>query len=49
MKLGFVIPIVGPAISGAPGLTAFCRGRRMTCENGSLWLDRPSASTITRH
>jgi hypothetical protein len=24
MKLGFVIPIVGPAIGGAPGLTAFC-------------------------
>jgi len=26
MKLGFVIPIVGPAVSGAPGLSAFCRG-----------------------
>ena len=26
MKLGFVIPLVGPAVSGAPGLTAFCRG-----------------------
>jgi probable F420-dependent oxidoreductase len=25
MKLGFVIPIVGPAVSGAPGLSAFCR------------------------
>jgi probable F420-dependent oxidoreductase len=26
MKLGFVIPIVGPAISSAAGLSAFCRG-----------------------
>jgi hypothetical protein len=26
MKLGFVIPIVGPAVSGAPCLSAFCRG-----------------------
>ncbi len=26
MKLGLVIPIVGPAVSGAPGLSAFCRG-----------------------
>jgi probable F420-dependent oxidoreductase len=37
MKLGFVIPIVGPAISGAPGLTAFCRGLE---EHGydALWV-----------
>jgi probable F420-dependent oxidoreductase len=26
MKLGFVIPIVGPAITSAVGLSAFCRG-----------------------
>jgi probable F420-dependent oxidoreductase len=26
MKLGFVIPFVGPAVSSATGLTAFCRG-----------------------
>lgn len=26
MKLGFVIPIVGPAVSSAGGLSAFCRG-----------------------
>jgi probable F420-dependent oxidoreductase len=26
MKLGLVIPVVGPAVSGAPGLSAFCRG-----------------------
>jgi hypothetical protein len=26
MRLGFVIPIVGPAISSAVGLSAFCRG-----------------------
>jgi probable F420-dependent oxidoreductase len=26
MKLGFFIPIVGPAISSAAGLSAFCRG-----------------------
>lgn len=26
MRLGFVIPIVRPAVSGAPGLSAFCRG-----------------------
>ncbi|MDV3126513.1 TIGR03619 family F420-dependent LLM class oxidoreductase [Mycobacterium sp. 21AC1] len=26
MKLGFVIPIVGPAVSSAVGLSAFCRG-----------------------
>ena len=26
MKLGFVIPLVGPAVSGAAGLSAFCRG-----------------------
>src|SRR5450631_240762 len=26
VKLGFVIPIVGPAVSGAAGLSAFCRG-----------------------
>jgi hypothetical protein len=26
MNLGFVIPIVGPAVGGAPGLSALCRG-----------------------
>jgi alkanesulfonate monooxygenase SsuD/methylene tetrahydromethanopterin reductase-like flavin-dependent oxidoreductase (luciferase family)/RNA polymerase-binding transcription factor DksA len=26
LRLGFVIPIVRPAVSGAPGLSAFCRG-----------------------
>jgi probable F420-dependent oxidoreductase len=26
MKLGFAIPIVGPAVSSATGLSAFCRG-----------------------
>lgn len=26
MKLGFVIPFVGPAVSSATGLSAFCRG-----------------------
>ncbi len=26
MKIGVAIPIVGPAVNGAPGLTAFCRG-----------------------
>ena len=26
MKLGFVLPTVGPAISSAAGLSAFCRG-----------------------
>jgi len=26
MKLGFALPIVGPAVSGAAGLSAFCRG-----------------------
>jgi alkanesulfonate monooxygenase SsuD/methylene tetrahydromethanopterin reductase-like flavin-dependent oxidoreductase (luciferase family) len=26
MKLGFALPIVGPAISSAAGLSAFCRG-----------------------
>ncbi|MDA4107807.1 TIGR03619 family F420-dependent LLM class oxidoreductase [Mycolicibacterium holsaticum] len=26
MKLGFVIPIIGPAITSAVGLSAFCRG-----------------------
>jgi probable F420-dependent oxidoreductase len=26
MKLGFVIPFVGPAVSSAAGLSAFCRG-----------------------
>ncbi|BBZ70146.1 TIGR03619 family F420-dependent LLM class oxidoreductase [Mycobacterium paraseoulense] len=26
MKLGFAIPIVGPAVSSAAGLSAFCRG-----------------------
>ena len=26
MKLGFALPIVGPAISSAAGLIAFCRG-----------------------
>jgi hypothetical protein len=25
MKLGFVIPFVGPAVSSAAGLSAFCR------------------------
>ena len=25
MKLGFVIPSVGPAVNGAVGLSAFCR------------------------
>jgi hypothetical protein len=26
MKLGFALPKVGPAISSAAGLSAFCRG-----------------------
>jgi len=26
MTLGFTLPIVGPAISSAAGLSAFCRG-----------------------
>ncbi|ETZ38334.1 hypothetical protein [Mycobacterium intracellulare] len=26
MKLGFALPIVGPAVSSAVGLSAFCRG-----------------------
>ena len=26
MKLGFVIPFIGPAVSSATGLSAFCRG-----------------------
>ena len=26
MKLGFTLPIIGPAISSAAGLSAFCRG-----------------------
>ena len=26
MKLGFALPIVGPAVSSAAGLSAFCRG-----------------------
>ena len=26
MKLGFVIPLVGPAVGSAVGLSAFCRG-----------------------
>jgi len=26
MKLGFALPIVGPAISSAAGLSTFCRG-----------------------
>jgi hypothetical protein len=26
MKLGFVIPFVGPAVSSAAGLSALCRG-----------------------
>ena len=26
MKLGFVIPFVGSAVSSAAGLSAFCRG-----------------------
>jgi alkanesulfonate monooxygenase SsuD/methylene tetrahydromethanopterin reductase-like flavin-dependent oxidoreductase (luciferase family) len=26
MELGFCIPIVGPAVSSAVGLSAFCRG-----------------------
>ena len=26
MKLGFGIPVIGPAVSSAVGLSAFCRG-----------------------
>ncbi|MFI9646320.1 hypothetical protein ACIHAA_08525 [Streptomyces sp. NPDC052040] len=26
MKLGFTLPIIGPAISSATGLSTFCRG-----------------------
>src|ERR1700755_3138871 len=26
MKLGFGIPVIGPAVSSAAGLSAFCRG-----------------------
>ncbi len=41
MKLGFAIPIVGPAASGAPGLSAFCRGLE-DLGYDTLWVgDRP--------
>ncbi|MGV0645266.1 TIGR03619 family F420-dependent LLM class oxidoreductase [Mycolicibacterium sp. XJ879] len=37
MKLGFVIPIIGPAITSAVGLSAFCRGLEdLGCD--TLWV-----------
>ncbi|GGJ58499.1 hypothetical protein GCM10010121_081450 [Streptomyces brasiliensis] len=41
MKLGFTLPIVGPAISSAAGLSAFCRGIE-DLGYDTLWVgDRP--------
>jgi hypothetical protein len=37
MRLGFGIPVIGPAVSGAAGLAAFCRGLEETGYD-SLWV-----------
>ncbi|WP_226899682.1 hypothetical protein [Nonomuraea phyllanthi] len=37
MKLGFALPIIGPAISSAAGLSAFCRGIE-DLGQGTLWV-----------
>jgi hypothetical protein len=51
MKLRFVIPLVGPAISGAPGLTAFRRGLEElgTTPSGSViaWSRRSMWAAVT--
>jgi hypothetical protein len=35
MKLGFALPIVGPAISSAAGLTTFCCGLERLAGSGA--------------
>lgn len=48
MRLGFVIPIVGPAISGAAGLSTFCRGLE-DLGYDTLWVGDRLVTPVNMH
>jgi probable F420-dependent oxidoreductase len=48
MKLGFVIPFVGPAVSSAAGLSAFCRGLEDLGYN-TLWVGDRLVTPVNMH
>src|SRR6201995_4752930 len=48
MKLGFAIPIVGPAVRGAAGLSTFCRGLE-DLGYGTLWVGDRLLTPVNMH
>ena len=46
MKLGFAIPIVGPAVSSSAGLSAFCRGLEDLGDH-TLWVGHRLVTPVT--
>ncbi|OBI40491.1 TIGR03619 family F420-dependent LLM class oxidoreductase [Mycobacterium sp. E796] len=48
MKLGFALPIVGPAISSAAGLSAFCRGLEELGYD-TLWVGDRLVTPVNMH
>jgi alkanesulfonate monooxygenase SsuD/methylene tetrahydromethanopterin reductase-like flavin-dependent oxidoreductase (luciferase family) len=48
MKLGFALPIVGPAVSSAAGLSAFCRGLEDLGYN-TLWVGDRLVTPVAMH
>ena len=48
MKLGFAIPIVGSAVSGAAGLSAFCRGLE-DLGHDTLWVGDRLVTPVEMH
>ena len=48
MKLGFVIPFVGPAVSSATGLSAFCRGLEDVGYD-TLWVGDRLVTPVNMH
>ena len=48
MKLGFTLPIIGPAISSAAGLSAFCRGIE-DLGYDTLWVGDRLATPVEMH
>ncbi|TPG34453.1 TIGR03619 family F420-dependent LLM class oxidoreductase [Mycolicibacterium hodleri] len=48
MKLGFVIPFVGPAVSSAVGLSAFCRGLE-DLGYDTLWVGDRLVTPVNMH
>jgi hypothetical protein len=48
MKLGFGIPSIGPAVSGAGALSAFCRGLE-DLRYDSLWVADRLLTPVAPH